>query len=145
MTDQEDGLLAIEVDADDYAETAAGDTPSVSRTYQSEADFQIQKASYSAKIDYGNTYQELIRAVPILELGAKGPADNTGLSNGHSAVRLSKKDVQLLGYAVGELYYDKEYKNIIDLCERVTKVCEIDEKTAESLRRWSSRCHERMS
>lgn len=145
MSHQEDGLLAIEVDADDYAETAAGDLPSVSRTYQSEADFQVQKANYSAKVDYGNTYQDLIKAVPNLHPGIENGEANDGLSNGRSRVKLSKKDVQLLGYAVGELYYDKEYMKIIELCERVTRFCDVDDKTAESLRRWTKRCQDRLS
>lgn len=144
MADQEDGLLAIEIDADDYAEATAGDLPSVSRTYQSETDFQVQKASYSAKIDYGNTYQDLIKAIPILNSEATSEGRNES-TNGHSKVKLSKKDAQLLGYAVGELYYDKEYTKIVGLCERVQHFCDVDEKTAESLTRWAKRCQERMS
>lgn len=145
MADQENSLLAIEVDADNYAETAAGDVPSVSRTYQSEADFQAQKATYTAKIDGGKTYQDLITAVPILEQDKIDSDSRSGPQNGHLKVKLSKKDVQLLGYAVGELYYDKEYRRIVDLCERIARFCDTDEKTEESLRRWTRRCHERLS
>ena len=112
MSDQDDGLLAIEVDADDYAETAAGDAPTVSRTYQSEEDFQIQKASYNAKLDGNNTYRDLISAVPVLDNRAGELQNGLGFTDGESKVRLSKKDFQLLGYAVAELYYDKQYEKI---------------------------------
>lgn len=144
MADQENGLLAIELDADDYAETAAGDIPSASRTYQSEADFQAQKAAYTTKIDGSTTYRDLIASVPILQ-GSSDLTKTPALSDGHSRVKLSKKDAQLFGYAVGELYYDKEYTKILDLCERVGRLCDVDEKTAESLHRWTRRCKERIS
>ena len=145
MSDHEDGLLAIEVDADDYAETAAGDPPSVSRTYQSEGDFKAIKATYTAKIDGGKTYEDLIAAVPVLASDLTMAKDNDISTNGHSSVKLSKKDVQLLGYAVGEMYFDKEFMRAIELCERVKLSCEVDGKTTESLNRWESRCQERLS
>ena len=145
MAEHENGLLAIDVDADDYAEAAAGDTPSVSRTYQSEADFQAVKAGYSAKIDGGNSYRGLIAAVPILADDKTKDAEEDGVLNGNAGVRMSKKDVQLLGYAVGEMYFDRQYGRVIELCERVRGRCEVDGKTMESLERWERRCRERMS
>lgn len=145
MAETENGLLAIEVDADDYAETAAGDTPTVARTFQSEADFQAIKASYNAKMDGGNTYNDLIAALPILDTRSTDSTETDDMTNGHSKVKLSKKDVQLLGYAVGEMYFDKEYMRIIKLCERVMVCCEVDGKTNESLKRWERKCWERIS
>ena len=141
MAEHDDGLLAIEVDADDYAQTAAEDTAAVSRTYQSEADFQAIKTTYSAKVDGGGTYKDLIAAVPELDKDFKDHLDVTG----GPTIKLAKKDVQLLGYAVGELYYDKQFLRIVELCSTVTKRCEVDGKTAESLKRWEKRCRERMS
>jgi hypothetical protein len=155
----DDGLFAIEVDADDYAETAAGDAPSnVPRTYQSEADFQAQKASYTAKVQDGNNYEELLKAVPALRTGRlplKNGTNGSGASscsgdatNGVDGVaqktNLSKKDVQLLGYAAGELYYDRRYEELKELCGRVRERCEVDVKVEESLRRWSGRCEARL-
>ncbi|KAK4496752.1 hypothetical protein PRZ48_012735 [Zasmidium cellare] len=123
--DLANGLFAIEVDADDYAETAAGDTPSVDRTFQSEADFQAQKASYTAKIDNGNNLAEFLKAVPGLSEETNGTVST---HNGEDAkIKLSKKDVQLLGYAVGEMYFDRRYDEIIDLCEK-TKQRTVGEK-----------------
>ena len=144
MATDENGLLAIEVNADDYAETAVGDAPIVSRTYQSEAAFQAQKATYTAKTDGENTYRDLIAAIPILGSNSSG-SPGCIFQNGDSKVKLSKKGAQLLGYAVGELYYNKEYTKILDLCRRVNQSCEFDSRTAESLSRWTRRCHERLS
>ncbi|TKA70390.1 hypothetical protein B0A55_05613 [Friedmanniomyces simplex] len=141
MAEPVNELLAIEVDADDYAETAAHDTPAVSRTFQSEADFQAQKDAYSARIDLGDNYQRLLEAVPFLKPDSSSTDRDTSEA---SLIRLGKKDGQLLAYAVGELYYDKRFRDIIQLSERVRLVCETDDKTAESLRRWTRRCEERL-
>ena len=141
MADQDNSLFAIEVDADDYADAVAEDTPSVSRTYQSEKDFQDVKARYSAKIDGGNSYEDLIAAVPVLDQTASGLADGRNTFN--AKTKLSKKHIQLLGYAVGELYYDKEFKRAIEQCQRVRSSCEVDRKTEDSLERWIVRCEER--
>jgi len=145
MAETEIGFLAIEVDADDYAETAAEDVPPVSRTYQSEEAFQAQKAAYSAKIDGGTTYQELIGAVPILTHSNGHSHHQSDCTNGTAKVRMSKKEIQLLGYAVGEMYCDRRYHEIIGLCDRVYALCEIDDKTCQSLRKWTTRCRERVS
>lgn len=132
-TGTDSGLFAIEVDADDYAETAAGDAPAVPRTYQSEADFQRIKTTYAAKIDGvpgRSTYDDLLAAVPVL--------DRSSSWSGERA-RLGKKDAQLLGYAVGELYFDRRYADVVMLCERVREVCDVDAKTEEAMARWTER------
>ncbi|KAK3050485.1 hypothetical protein LTR09_008396 [Extremus antarcticus] len=141
MADEDNDVFAIEVDADNYGEAAAADTPAVSRTHQSEAAFQAVKSSYTAKIDGGTTYQDFIAAVPVLT----NPDEvSESVTNGHSKVKLGKRDSQLLGYAVGELYYDKDYAGVVELCQRVKDRCEFDVKTAEALERWCGRCRERM-
>lgn len=146
----DNALFAIEVDADDYAGTAAGDTPAVSRTHQNESTFQTIKATYSAKIDGGTAHADLIAAVPALsepgDVAEHGdPSRNNLAANGEGLkVRLSKKDIQLLNYAVGELYYARHYEGVVRLCGRVREVCEVDGKTEESLGRWMRRCAEGM-
>lgn len=138
-TGTDSGLFAIEVDADDYAETAAGDAPTVPRTYQSEADFQRIKTAYAAKIDGvpgHSTHDDLLAAVPTL--------DTSSRCSGERA-RLGKKDAQLLGYAVGELYFDRRYADVVALCERVREVCEVDGKTDEAMARWMGRCRAKMA
>ena len=129
-----DMSLDVDVDADNYAEAAAEDV--TDRTFQSEEDFQKQKAGYSAKVDQGDHYEELIKVVPAL--GEEGEFDGR--------VKLQKKEVMLLGYAVGEMYYEQRYEEILELCGRVRERCWIDKdrKLGESLGRWERRCKGRL-
>ena len=128
-----DMSLDVDVDADNYAEAAAEDV--TDRTFQSEEDFQKQKAGYSAKVDQGNHYEELIKVVPAL-----------GSGGGGRSVKLQKKEVMLLGYAVGEMYYEQRYEKILELCGRVRERCWLDKdrKLGESLGRWEKRCKGRL-
>ena len=150
MEDDPNDLFAIEVDTDDYAETAAEDTPAVPRTYQSEAAFQDVKAAYSAKnhTSSSSNYDILIAAVPVLrrdtELNTDG-TDNAAVQDGSGKVKLSKKDFQLLGYVVGQWYFHHRYAEAVELCERVTERCAVDAKMEESLGRWIGRCTERLA
>lgn len=155
MTSQQENLedpndlFSISVDADDYAEAAAGDAPSVvDRTFQSEENFQKQKASYSAKVHQGNLLEELVSAIPELEFREKQGGGNAGVESRN--VKLGKKDVQLLGYVVGEMYYDRKYEEISELCGRVRGVCEVEggerekRRLEESLERWEGRSRQRL-
>lgn len=129
------GLLAIDVDVDDYAESAAGDAPNVPRTFQSETDFHAQKASYSAKVDDGNLCAKLIKAVPKLADVDPVPAERA---------KLSKKEYQLLGYATGEMYHDRRYAELLDFCDRIEERCEVDARLRESLDRWRTKARVKM-
>lgn len=135
MAEADNSLFAIEVDTDDYAETAAGDTPSVPRTYQSEADFAAIKASYTAKQDKGDLYAELLQNVPEL--------NDSVLAAGSDSRKLDKREQLLLGYVAGELYYDREYAEIRKLCERVREACLVDVKLGDNLARWMERAKAR--
>ena len=54
--------LDLDVDTEDYATTAAHDTPTSSaRTTPSETDFEAQRASYEAKVDTGDVCELLIK------------------------------------------------------------------------------------
>ncbi|PPJ55710.1 hypothetical protein CBER1_08283 [Cercospora berteroae] len=152
MTSQQDNsedpndLFSISVDADDYAEAAAGDAPSnVDRTFQSEEDFQKQKASYSAKVHQGNLLEEFVSAIPALEFRGQTSTQGEG-----EKLKLGNKDVQLLGYVVGEMYYDRKYGEILELCGRVRDICEVEggerekRRFEESLERWEGKCRGRL-
>nr|POE85465.1 hypothetical protein CFP56_43781 [Quercus suber] len=133
-------LLSIDVDTDDYAETAASDTPTVSRTYQSEDSFQAEKLSYTAKIqgEPGTTYRQLMGALPgVSRILESRDAESTRLT---TKANLSKKDAHLLGYVVGELYYDRDFQRVLRLCEAVRAVCDVDKKSERNLDRWKARC-----
>ncbi|KAK3654540.1 hypothetical protein LTR56_003186 [Elasticomyces elasticus] len=141
MDDLSNELLSIKVGSDDYADAAAQDAPVVSRTYQSEEAFR--KIAYTAINESGNNYERLLKAIPALDTQLEDPSMTNG-DGAHVTHRTSKRDGQLLGYAVGELYYDKRFQDIIQLCERVKLACTMDGKTAESLQRWTQRCEQRM-
>ncbi|KAK5724792.1 hypothetical protein LTR15_004841 [Elasticomyces elasticus] len=136
MDDLSNELLSIEVGSDDYADAAAQDAPTVSRTYQSEEAFR--KIAYTAINESGNNYERLLKAIPALDTQLEDSSTTNG-DGAHVTHRISKRDGQLLGYAVGELYYDKRFQDIVQLCERVKQACTTDDKTAESLQRWTQR------
>jgi hypothetical protein len=169
-SDDENEKPDVSVDADDYAETAAGDIPSDanSRTYQSEEAFQREKAGYVAKMDDGNMLAALIQAQPCLgvdELSSHIMENGESSRNGgHKAaihparnlendmngdgrstkVKLSKRDIQLLGYTAGELYFLKEFSKLKSLCRVVSAECEVDTKLQSSLKKWEGRCQGRV-
>ncbi|KAF1820391.1 uncharacterized protein K489DRAFT_372888 [Dissoconium aciculare CBS 342.82] len=169
-SNDEDGNPDVSVDADDYAETAAGDVPSDanSRTYQSEEAFQREMAGYVAKVDDGNMLAALIKAVPCLavdELSSHHVENGEGTRNGeckdanHPArnleddmngegrlmkIKLSKREIQLLGYTAGELYFLKEFSKLRSLCRVVSAECEVDTKLQSSLKKWEERCQRRV-
>ncbi|RMY85914.1 hypothetical protein D0861_06197 [Hortaea werneckii] len=158
----DNALFAIEVDVDDYAETAAADNPSSaspsaaptnhqndsttatmnSRTFQSASAFQAQKAAYRAKIDQGGLEAELVKAVPALKPCPS--RDPVAVAAGGEKVRLSKKESQLLGYAVGEMYFSRRFGEVVGLCERVLMGCELDVRTRAGVEKWMRRSRERL-
>ncbi|RMZ19275.1 hypothetical protein D0859_16734 [Hortaea werneckii] len=148
----DNALFAIEVDVDDYAETAAADNPSSaspsaaptnqndsttatnSRTYQSASAFQAQKAAYRAKIDspregLGSLEAELVNVVPALD-PSRDPVAAAG--------------EKLLGYAVGEMYFSRRFGELVGLCERVLMGCELDVRTRAGVEKWMRRSRERL-
>lgn len=144
MDDTANELFAIEVDVDDYAETASSDTPTVPRTFQSEADFQAQRATYHAKIDEGNNYEELMKVLHAHWFTQVNSGSGLANADSDSKVKLKKRDVQLLGYAVGEMYHSREYTRVVKLCQLVHMTCEVDSKTCASLEKWIKRCEEKL-
>ena len=126
MAEPENPLFDIGVDADDYAEAAAEDAPAVDRTFQSEADFLAVKATYSARQDGGDLYSELVRAVPQL-------APDAAVAD--PKPKLDKRVQLLLGYAIGELYYDGEFDRVVKLCDRVLERCVVDRRVVPGLER----------
>ncbi|KAM0689629.1 hypothetical protein Q7P36_010500 [Cladosporium allicinum] len=130
MAEPENSLFDIEVDADDYADAAAEDNPAaaaVDRTHQSEADFLKVKENYEARQDgsRGSLYEELLGAVPSLSADAGASSQEDVKTNGDAETKKAKLDKRsqlLLGYVVGELWYDGEFKEVERLCGRVEEV-----------------------
>jgi hypothetical protein len=135
MAESENPLFDIGVDADDYAEAAAEDAPAVDRTFQSEADFLAVKGAYSARQDGGDLYSELVRAVPHL-------AQEAAIAD--SKPKLDKRMQMLLGYAIGELYYDGDFTGVVRLCDRVLETCTVDKRLVPGLERSRERARGRV-
>lgn len=156
MAEPENSLFDIEVDADDYADAAAEDNPAapvVDRTHQSEADFLKVKESYKARQDgsRGSLYSELLEVVPSLAAGSDASKEDVNggdvKTNGGAEVKkvkLDKRSQLLLGYVVGELWYDGEFKEVEGLCGRIEEVCELDARVAPGVKRWRERAEERL-
>ena len=153
MAEPENSLFDIEVDADDYADAAAEDNPAapVDRTHQSEADFLKVKENYEARQDgsRGSLYEELLGAVPALAAGSEDSAVNGGDVKANEdaetkKAKLDKRSQLLLGYVVGELWYDGEFKEVQRLCGRVEEVCELDARVAPGVKRWRERAEGRL-
>lgn len=131
----ENSLFAIDVD--DSENSADEDAIIVDRTHQSEADFAAVKASYAARQDGGNLYAELVQSVPCLaDEGEDGEAD---------PVKLDKRQQLLLGYVVGELWYDGEIGRVREVCERVLERCAFDSRLRIAVERWRGRAVERLA
>jgi hypothetical protein len=135
MAESENPLFDIGVDADDYAEAAAEDAPAVDRTHQSEANFLAVKAAYSARQDGGDFYSELMRAVPYLEQGTVSE---------DTKPKFDKRVQMLLGYAIGELYYDGEFARVVKLCDQVLETCTVDKRMVPGLERSRERAMARI-
>lgn len=144
MAHSDFALWAVEVDPDAYAETAAGDLPSLPRTFQSEQDYQAVRASYMAKQEVGSSYADLLHAIPELRYSTAEKQIHENDANERKKPKLGKKEQQLLGYAVGELYLSRQFAEITDLCRRFQSQFEIDAKFAASLDRWLRNCEHRM-
>lgn len=127
---EENSLFAIDVDTDDYATAAAADTPAPApedRTYQSPAAFASVKSSYVARQDAGDHYAELRRNLPCLE----DPAS--------PRLPLDKRDQLLLGYVVGELWYDGRKGEVRGLCKRVLERCVVEGRARGVVEGWVGR------
>nr|OQO30418.1 hypothetical protein B0A51_03048 [Rachicladosporium sp. CCFEE 5018] len=97
MTYEDTDLLAIEVDADSYATAAVQDTPTVSRTHQTEEAFQAIKATYQAKQHNGNLYAELIGDFPWLDI-EQSPPSSAAKDELKSKLKLDKRQQALFGW-----------------------------------------------
>ncbi|KAF2155540.1 hypothetical protein K461DRAFT_75228 [Myriangium duriaei CBS 260.36] len=136
-----DNLLDIEVDADDYATTAANDDPAPTqdRTHVSEEQFQQTKATYRAKIDTGSIYKSLPTALPP---PASSPAE--------PKPSLSGKNVQLIAAAAGELYFNRDYTQLLTVIAWLRDKYNVQgaklrgRPLGDVLGDWEGRCRRRM-
>ncbi|OQO02974.1 hypothetical protein B0A48_11257 [Cryoendolithus antarcticus] len=144
MTAEDDDFLAIEVDANSYATAAVQDTPTVSRTHQTEEAFQAIKATYQAKQQNGNLYAELVSDVPELNIDQSIPS-SAAKDEPKPKFKLNKRQQALFGYVAGELYYDRDFETVVRLCERAGEVCVLEGKFEAAVQKWKGRAGERMT
>lgn len=130
MAETENSLFAIDVD--DSENSADEDAIVVDRTHQSEADFTAVKSSYVARQDGGNLYAELVQSVPCL-------AEDEFPRAEEGPVKLDKRQQLLLGYVVGELWYDGEFERVKVVCERLLERCTFDSRLRVGVERWRER------
>ncbi|KAJ9619632.1 hypothetical protein H2203_008413 [Taxawa tesnikishii (nom. ined.)] len=125
-------LLSIDVSSDDYATAAVEDAPAaVPRGHQTDEDFEATKAAYRARLENGDIHKELESSLPKPdEPGAKP--------------KLDKKQIQLVGQAIGELYYTKRYERMVEVLRWLEEGFTVDAKTEEMLGRWKRRAEERL-
>jgi hypothetical protein len=72
----------------------------------------------------------------------KSNGDEAGPSP--SKYKLTKRDVQLLGYAAGELYFLREWSKLSILCRAVEHQCQVDAKLRANLIKWNGKAVRRM-
>ncbi|KAE9377873.1 hypothetical protein N431DRAFT_399025 [Stipitochalara longipes BDJ] len=96
MEDEDGGLFNIEISSEDEA---ADESEKVPRDFQSEKDFQRQKAEWKPKIEVGELWKSL-----------KLPVDNP-----------SKPQSQAILHAVEELYFFKRYEEALNIVEAALK------------------------
>ncbi|GAB7361503.1 hypothetical protein MBLNU230_g1559t1 [Neophaeotheca triangularis] len=156
------GLQAITTDPDLYALPLASDTPITPhpRGHQTESQFLSQKKTYTPlQPQLGDSYAHFVARLDELQASSQQPNQANDSDEEKERAkkeekekkeedtpaapqpkpRLSKKDFALLGYAVGELYYLRRFREGLDLVRRVGSTCGVDAKAGESLGRWEGR------
>lgn len=142
----QDFFADLAVDPDAYAETAENDDadvdpalrdPTLARTYQSEEAFAAQRDGYVARVDDGGHWEVLGRRVSELQ---RRPDQRQGQIDGEAGtVVLSKPDRQLLAAVAAELYFEKDWEGLVELCGMVRGVCSGDKKSLEGLDTWEEK------
>jgi len=96
MEDEDGGLFNIEISSEDEAENESEKVP---RDFQSEEDFQRQRAQWKPKIEVGELWKTL-----------KLPIDNP-----------SKPESQIILHAIEELYFFRRYEEALKIVGEALK------------------------
>lgn len=77
--------------------------------------------------------------------GCGNDAGDSRTNMAHDKTLLDKRNTQLLGYAVAELYFAGDYEEVTALCERVRLRCELrDDRATEAVERWTDKATRRL-
>ncbi|THY70420.1 hypothetical protein D6C86_07172 [Aureobasidium pullulans] len=180
MSAETDPFLALDVSTDDYATTAAHDqqvgadatvaavqaeddsdaerekatAARAARTRYTEEDFLAQKASYTARIDEGSVWKQLlVFDPPFRPSGAFLSALDAGdvdvpKGNGDSSTgkrKLDKKHHQAIQAAVSELYFLQKYAAVQEIITWAKEHFEKDKKWDAQVVKWEGKIKEKMS
>ncbi|PMD27329.1 hypothetical protein NA56DRAFT_641039 [Hyaloscypha hepaticicola] len=118
MEDENGGLFNIEVSSEDEAKTESEKVP---RDFQSEEDFQRQRAQWKPKIEVGELRKTL-----------KLPVDNP-----------SKPESQTILHAIEELYFFKRYEEALKLVQEALNG-ELISEFRKTLEDYKARCQNKL-
>ncbi|KAG9654994.1 hypothetical protein KCU64_g6844, partial [Aureobasidium melanogenum] len=183
MSAETDPFLALDVSSDDYATTAAHDQQAgadatvaaveaeddsdaerekagaarAARTRYTEDDFLAQKASYTARIDEGSIWKQLLAFEPPfrpseafladVNAGSVDISTSASSSNATSAAgktQLDKKHHQTIQAAVSELYFLEKYPAVKEIITWAKDNFEKDKKWDVQVAKWESKVDARM-
>ncbi|KAH0358356.1 hypothetical protein KCU83_g605, partial [Aureobasidium melanogenum] len=183
MSAETDPFLALDVSSDDYATTAARDQQAgadatvaaveaeddsdaerekagaarAARTRYTEDDFLAQKASYTARIDEGSIWKQLLAFEPPfrpseafladVNAGSVDISTSASSSNATSAAgktQLDKKHHQTIQAAVSELYFLEKYPAVKEIITWAKDNFEKDKKWDVQVAKWETKVDARM-
>ncbi|KAG9562331.1 hypothetical protein KCU71_g7524, partial [Aureobasidium melanogenum] len=183
MSAETDPFLALDVSSDDYATTAARDQQAgadatvaaveaeddsdaerekagaarAARTRYTEDDFLAQKASYTARIDEGSIWRQLltfeppfcpseafVSAVDAGSLDMSPSSFSTNATSGAGKTKLDKKHHQTIQAAVSELYFLEKYPAVKEIITWAKDNFEKDKKWDVQVAKWENKVEARM-
>ncbi|KAG9721604.1 hypothetical protein KCU73_g14203, partial [Aureobasidium melanogenum] len=183
MSVETDPFLALDVSSDDYATTAARDQQAgadatvaaveaeddsdaerekagaarAARTRYTEDDFLAQKASYTARIDEGSIWKQLlafeppfcpseafVSAVNAGSLDTTPSGSSTNATSGAGKTKLDKKHHKTIQAAVSELYFLEKYPAVKEIITWAKDNFEKDKKWDVQVAKWENKVEARM-
>ncbi|KAI4754109.1 hypothetical protein E4T52_09335 [Aureobasidium sp. EXF-3400] len=182
MSAEADPFLALDVSTDDYATTAAHDQKAgtdatlaaveaeddsdaerekagaarAARTRYTEDDFLAQKASYTARIDEGSIWKQLLKFEPpfrpseafVSSVNATSMDQDTSVSSTTAETgvktKLDKKHHQTIQAAVSELYFLEKYAAVQEIITWAKGNFEKDKKWDAQVKKWEAKIESKM-
>ncbi|KAI4742133.1 hypothetical protein E4T50_07434 [Aureobasidium sp. EXF-12298] len=183
MSTEAEPFLALDVSTDDYATTAAHDQKAgtdatlaaveaeddsdaerekagaarAARTRYTEDDFLAQKASYTARIDEGSIWKQLLHFEPpfrpseafVSSVNATSMDQDTSISStaaesGAARTKLDKKHHQTIQAAVSELYFLEKYTAVQEIITWAKGNFEKDKKWDVQVKKWEAKIESKM-
>jgi hypothetical protein len=142
MEDENGGLFNIEVSSEDEAETEPEKVP---RDFQSEEDFQRQRAAWKPKIEVGE-----VRICPFFWLlclfwanKAENPVQQLWKTLKLPIDKPSKPESQTILHAIEELYFFKRYEEALKIVQEALNG-ELISEFRKTLEDYKARCQNKL-